>query len=104
MAVSLRFKDPNGTLTSGAAFELFQNTPNPVSGATLISFNLPDASEATLTISNAEGRVVKVLRGAFAKGLNTVTLQRNELVAGLLFYRLDTPTHSATKKMVVIEN
>ena len=104
MAVSLRFKDPNGTLTSGAAFELFQNTPNPVSGATLISFNLPDASEATLTISNAEGRVVKVLRGAFAKGLNTVTLQRNELVAGLLFYQLDTPTHSATKKMVVIEN
>ena len=66
-------------------------------------FNLPEASDATLTISNAEGRTVKVLSGAFAKGLNTVTLLRSDLTTGLLFYQLDTPTHSATRKMVVAE-
>lgn len=103
MNVALRFNGQNGSTFSGNTFELFQNTPNPVQGNTLISFNLPEASDATLTISNAEGRVVKVLNGSFAKGLNTVTLLRSDLAAGLLFYQLDTPTHSATKKMMVAE-
>jgi hypothetical protein len=39
----------------------------------------------------------------FAKGYNTITLQRAELETGILFYQLDTPTHSATKKMIVVE-
>lgn len=103
LSVALRFNGQNGTVLSSNSFELFQNTPNPVQGSTLISFNLPEASDATLTISNAEGRTVKVLSGAYAKGLNTVTLLRSDLAAGLLFYQLDTPTHSATKKMVVAE-
>jgi hypothetical protein len=103
LAVALRFNGQNGAVLSGNQFELFQNTPNPVQGQTLISFNLPEASDATLTISNAEGRILKVLNGSYAKGLNTVTLLRSDLAAGLLFYQLDTPTHSATKKMVVAE-
>jgi hypothetical protein len=98
--VALRF---NGSTVVGAGFELFQNTPNPVSGATNIAFNLPEATEATLTISNVEGRVVKMVKGQFAKGLNAIALQRDELEAGILFYQLDTPTHSAVKKMIVTE-
>jgi hypothetical protein len=103
LEVALRFDSPNGPIIGGAGFELMQNTPNPVSSATNISFTLPEAAEATLTISNVEGRTVKVVKGAFAKGLNSVTLQRGELEAGILFYRLETPTHSAVLKMIVTE-
>jgi hypothetical protein len=99
----LRFNGSNGNTVAGAGFELLQNAPNPAKGFTSISFNLPEASEATLTITNAEGRVVKMLKNDFAKGFNTVTLQRAELESGILFYQLDTPTHSATKKMIVVE-
>ena len=101
--VAFRFNGANGEVAAGAGFELFQNTPNPVKGTTGIAFNLPEASEATLTIRDVEGRTLKVVKGNFAKGLNTVTLQRAELVSGLLFYQLDTPTHSATRKMIVVE-
>jgi hypothetical protein len=101
--VALRFNGANGTVVTGAGFELLQNVPNPVSSLTTISFNLPEAATATLTISNAEGRIVKVVKGAFAKGLNTVTLHRADLATGLLFYQLDTPTHSAVKKMIVTD-
>jgi len=101
--VAFRFIGANGSVVAGAGFELFQNTPNPVQGLTNIAFNLPEASDATLTISNAEGRIVKVVKGAYVKGLNTVTLNRAELSAGMLFYQLDTPTNSATKKMIVVE-
>jgi len=101
--VVFRFNGANGTVLTSAGFDLLQNTPNPVKGSTNISFNLPEAAEATLTISNVEGRIMKVVKAAYAMGLNTVTMNRDELESGILFYQLDTPTHSATKKMIVVE-
>ncbi|MEZ4943271.1 MAG: T9SS type A sorting domain-containing protein [Saprospiraceae bacterium] len=101
--VAFRFNGANGSVVAGAGFELLQNTPNPVREQTIISFNLPEATTATLTISNAEGRLVKVLNGAYGKGLNTVTINRSDLTSGVLFYQLETPTHSATKKMIVVD-
>lgn len=101
--VAMRFNGQNGSIIAGAGFELLQNVPNPVSGATSISFNLPTAADATLTITNVEGRVLKTLQGSFAKGLNTVTLQRADLEAGILFYQVSTADYSASKKMIVLE-
>lgn len=101
--VALRFQGSDGAFIAGAGFELLQNIPNPVHGITNISFHLPTATTATLTISNAEGRVLKTMEGSFAKGLNTVALQRAELEAGMLFYQLKTAEFSATKKMIVLD-
>ena len=101
--VALRFNGANGSVVSGAGFELLQNTPNPVQQRTTITFNLPEAADATLTITNAEGRVIKTVQNSFQKGLNTITLNRAELEAGILFYQIATPTHSAVKKMIVVE-
>ncbi|MBN8685191.1 MAG: T9SS type A sorting domain-containing protein [Chitinophagales bacterium] len=101
--VAIRFNGSNGSVVAGAGFEVFQNTPNPVAANTTISFNLPEAAEATLTISTIDGRVVRVVKGNYAKGLNSITLNRSDLAAGVLFYQVETATHSATKKMVVTE-
>jgi hypothetical protein len=101
--VAMRFNGSNGSFIAGTGFELLQNTPNPVSGVTSISFNLPEAAPASLTITNVEGRVLKTIQGSFTKGYNTVVLQRAELEAGVLFYQLNSTEFSATKKMIVIE-
>ncbi len=101
--VALRFNGAAGPVVTSAGFELLQNTPNPLKSTTSISFNLPEATGATLTISNAEGRILKVLKGNYAKGFNTVTLNRADLEAGILFYQLDTPANSAVKKMIVVD-
>ena len=101
--VALRFNGTNGSFVSGTGYELLQNVPNPVQGLTNISFNLPASMEATLTISNADGRVLKTLSGSYEKGLNTVTIHRAELDAGVLFYTLNTADYSATKKMIIVE-
>ncbi|MCB9306723.1 MAG: HYR domain-containing protein [Lewinellaceae bacterium] len=101
--IALRFNGAGGQVLTGAGFELLQNTPNPMKSSTNISFSLPGASEATLTISNVEGRILKVIKGQYAKGINTVTVQRSDLEAGVLFYQLDTPSNSAVKKMIVTE-
>ncbi|MCC6283511.1 MAG: T9SS type A sorting domain-containing protein, partial [Saprospiraceae bacterium] len=99
--VAFRFQN-NGPIV-GTGFELYQNQPNPVVGKTSISFSLPESAEATLKITTVEGRVVKVVKGAFAKGLNTVTLNRAELETGILFYELSTANNSAVKKMIIVD-
>jgi hypothetical protein len=102
-SVAIRFNSATGSVVAGAGFELLQNTPNPVKDATTIAFNLPEAAEATLTVTNVEGRVLKTLTGQYAKGLNTVTLNHSDLEAGVLFYEVRTATDRATRKMVVVE-
>ncbi len=101
-ALELRFSNGTAPALEGE-FELLQNTPNPVRNFTTIVFYLPQATEATLTISDAEGRLIKRIKGAFQAGFNSTVLHRAELPAGLLFYQLDTPTHSATRKMFVMQ-
>ncbi|RMF32101.1 MAG: T9SS C-terminal target domain-containing protein, partial [Bacteroidetes bacterium] len=94
----------NGTTSDAAVFELYQNTPNPFAGETVIGFTLPEATSATLTITDVSGRVLKVIEGDFAKGYNQVVVKRSELAgSGVLYYQLDTPTDTATRKMILVD-
>jgi len=86
-----------------AGFELYQNTPNPFKGQTVIGFNLPSAADATITISDITGKVVKLIRGSYAKGFNQEVLNSADLPTGVLTYTLQSGEFTATKKMVVIE-
>ncbi|MEZ4982953.1 MAG: hypothetical protein R2769_15490 [Saprospiraceae bacterium] len=58
MGVTLEF---NG-MESAADFALYQNVPNPFKGETTIGFNLPEASTVTLSISDATGKVIRVVK------------------------------------------
>jgi hypothetical protein len=92
----------NGSTVAG--FELYQNTPNPFATETSIGFNLGADKEATITISDISGKVIKVIEVDGVKGYNQVVLSRNEVAAsGILYYQLDTDTDSATKKMILID-
>ncbi len=84
-------------------FALYQNTPNPFKGETVIGFDLPKAAAATLTVSDVSGKILKVVNGDFAKGYNTFTLSSEALSSGVLYYQLDTEEFTKTMKMVVIK-
>lgn len=100
MNVAMSF---NNNLVTGA-FDLYQNTPNPFASVTTIGFYLPEATSATLTISDVQGKVVKVINGDYTKGYNSVNLKRGDLGAsGVLYYRLDTGSDSATRKMILVD-
>jgi hypothetical protein len=93
----------NGTVAS-AGFELYQNTPNPFKGETLIGFNIPEAAEVTIRIHDVTGKALKMIRGDFAKGYNNVTVNAKELPAvGVLYYTIETADYTATKKMIIVE-
>ncbi len=94
----------NQITASNDEFLLMQNNPNPFKNQTTVGFVLPQATTATLTITDISGRALRVIKGDFAKGYNEITLDRSELSgAGVVYYQLDTPTHAATKKMIIIE-
>jgi len=82
-------------------FELFQNRPNPFNGETLIEFRLHEASEATLDIYNAEGRLLKSYQHDGLKGMNQILIYQKVLEEnGVLYYKLSTPKFTATRKMI----
>jgi hypothetical protein len=86
---------------ASAGFELGQNAPNPFRGQTQIAYQLPEAAEVTFTITDAAGKLVKVVRTSGVQGKNVLTLERKDLPAGVLFYTLTTDEFTATRAMVV---
>jgi hypothetical protein len=98
MGVAFRF---DGKTIAGVGFELYQNQPNPFVNRTFVGFFLPEAAEATLSVFDETGRVVYQQKGQFAKGENTIALDRALInTTGVLYYKLETATDSATKKMI----
>jgi hypothetical protein len=99
VTLSMRTKE----VTADVA-ELFQNEPNPFRGATTVSYYLPEASDAVITVFDVTGRVVLVRKASANKGMNSEVFTKEQLgAAGVLYYRLDSGDFTATKKMIVIE-
>jgi hypothetical protein len=82
-------------------FELGQNSPNPFRTQTTIIYTLPEAANVIFTVTDATGRTLEVRRTSGVQGANTLTLQRNDLPAGVLFYTMTTGDFTATRSMVV---
>lgn len=101
--VDLQFNQTNGLVLEAENFTLYQNNPNPFKEATSIGFNLPEAGTATLTIYDLSGKTLKSVTQDFAKGYNELNVIHTELQgSGIFYYRLDTPSHTATRKMVLV--
>ncbi len=100
MDLALQFTKDEST----AAFELYQNTPNPFAEETIIGFFMGEAAQATLTLTDISGRIVKTLSDDFAKGYNEIRLKRSDLSAsGVLYYRLETGNFTSTRKMILMD-
>jgi len=100
--VNIELRD--GNATSSDAFALNQNEPNPFTNNTVIGFVMPESADATMTIIDVTGKVIKVIEGNYAKGYNEIELSKSDLgAAGILHYQLVSGDFTATKKMIIIE-
>lgn len=85
-------------------FELFQNKPNPFNGSTTVSFVLPTASEATLTIMDVTGRVLWTYTDQYEMGTQSIIISERDINAtGVLYYQLEAGDFSSVRKMIIIE-
>jgi len=98
--LSLRFAGSEDT----AEFAVYQNEPNPFNDKTVITFNLPEAGNATLKVFDVTGQVIFTNKGSFGKGTNSFTLTRNDLPStGVMIYQIESGAYTATKKMIGLE-
>jgi len=83
--------------------ELLGNYPNPFNPATTIKFSVMEDEEAKLTIYNAKGQKIFVQKFlANTKGYN-FQWDAKDQASGIYYYRLESPSFSQTKKMMLIK-
>jgi hypothetical protein len=82
---------------------LHGNFPNPVTGATLISYSLPVPAEVTLTVIDVLGRRVDAREeGLVLPGVHEFSVDASGLPPGVYFYTLTAGPQSETRSLVVV--
>ena len=93
-----------------ASFALYGNRPNPFATSTTIRFAVPGAgADVHLAVYDIAGRRVRSLTDGFtAAGEHSVTWDGADdsgrsVGSGIYFYRLDSATFTATRKLVLLQ-
>lgn len=90
-------------------FSLKQNAPNPFNPTTMISYDLPQATNVRLTIFNVLGQNVKTLVNDYQEaGTKSIVWNGTDnsgstVASGLYFYRIEADDFQATKKMMMLK-
>jgi hypothetical protein len=83
---------------------LYQNSPNPVSGRTEISYYLQQDEHIQLLLNDAQGRKIKIIdSGLKNKGKHHISFDTNTLEEGVYFYSLILPNAIQTKRMLILK-
>jgi len=86
------------------SYELCQNFPNPFNPSTTIRYSLPEAENLTLKIYNIKGEMVKeIVNGMLPSGTHSYKFNAEGLNSGIYFYKLETPSKSYVKKMMLVK-
>jgi len=83
-------------------YVLFQNSPNPFSDKTAISFLIPHSHFVEIEIFDIKLNPIKTLvKEYFNNGKHTVILDANDIQPGIYFYRMKAGNFVSVKKMIV---
>jgi photosystem II stability/assembly factor-like uncharacterized protein len=85
-------------------FALRQNYPNPFNPSTVISFDLPAASQVSLKVYDSIGREVATLINEYRPaGTYQQQFDFSRLASGLYIYRLNSGAHTSVKTMLLLK-
>ena len=90
-------------------FSLHQNYPNPFNPVTTITFELAKSELVKLNVYDVNGNLIKNLingekaQGQYNVSWNGVNNAKENVAGGVYFYRIDTDSYSATKKMILLK-
>ena len=94
-------EDRQQEVATVSGFSLHQNTPNPATDRTTVTFTLPEACTADWQITDVNGRVIFSLQREYPAGENTEIFDMSRY-NGLFRYTLKTPFGVKTRNMTVI--
>ena len=89
-------------IVSKALFDVSQNYPNPVNGQTYFTVSLDEGTDLNLEVTSITGQLISKREiGYKSAGTHTLTINANDLSAGVYFYSVSTETNKITRKMIV---
>ncbi len=101
VSVEMSIETGDGAL-SGAV--LSRACPNPFTGSTLITFDLPASAQIHLEVYDIYGRKVRLLvEGGYPAGTTSVDFQQGELASGLYFIVLRSGFDILTEMCVLLK-
>ena len=113
LGVSIKYETTFGKEESKAVvpqrFDISQNRPNPSSGVTHITYQLPNKSKVSLKVYDSSGRIVRTLvDGEQDAGHYTSTWYGKDnstqtVPNGNYFYRLNIDGKAVTKKAILLK-
>ncbi len=95
------------SLTFGArpGLVLYQNRPNPFDQETVIAMEIPKAGQARLTIFDVTGKAVFSSSRQMTAGYQEWTVRSLDLpTSSVLYYKLETGSDSAVRKMILMNH
>lgn len=103
--IQQQLKKLNPALITGEIPFLDQNSPNPFDKNSVIAYNLPaNTRKAVLTITDAQGRVLKNVALNNSKGAGQAVINAGTLSAGVYYYSLTVNGKLIdTKSMVLVK-
>jgi len=94
----------NNTSVADLNFRLNQNYPNPFNPTTNIKFSIGKSSEITMSLYDLSGKFVRTIQqGFFLAGDYNITVNLEDLPAGVYYYTLETSDSKLTQKMVLVK-
>ncbi len=89
--------------TKKSNFSLFQNTPNPWSQSTDISFMIPADGNVTIHVRSVNGQKVKTFQGYYESGVHSVQLTNEDLTdSGVYYYEMRYDNQVVVEKMILL--
>ncbi len=89
------------SITSVEAKSLFTLTPNPTTGEVTLQVNSEKLKDKSCTVTVLDAAGHEVLRTTLNSQPSTLNLNLSSLPAGTYFVTLQTPTTTATKKLII---
>lgn len=84
-------------------FSLEQNYPNPAGDQTSIKFHLSNQSQVKLSITDMNGKVIKVLAsGSFKAGDHLIVASVSDLKPGKYLYTLEVESNKQTRQLLIV--
>jgi photosystem II stability/assembly factor-like uncharacterized protein len=85
-------------------YKLYDNYPNPFNPATVIRFDIPSASEVSISIFDLTGKeVAKIAGGKLDAGSYSYSWNADNYPSGVYFFSMRADKYFSTKKMVLLK-
>ena len=98
------YTDVEDNMKIPEVFSLSQNYPNPFNPTTVIQYSIPEVTNVKLKVYDMLGREIKTLvNQEQSAGVYNVQFNATHLSSGVYFYRVETGSFVASKKLLLLK-